>query len=407
MNVSQVVVEAVRSMNANRLRTGLTMLGIIIGITAVVMLLALGESMRRYIDKELEQLGTNMLYIAPGADRTQAKRSRSGAPAVLTVSDAGALEELQGLVGVAPAVQGGVTLAAGNESFAGSVRGITPAMFKIRNWRLRDGSFFTDADVKSAARMVVIGKRVSNQFFYQSDPIGKFLRIEKVAYQVVGVLEGEGKELDGGDIADLVLVPITAARANLIRESSADSVHYVIAQGGSGTSLKESIVEIKETLRDRHRIKHGEPDDFRIDNLASFADEAQGISAGVAALLGLIGAISLVVGGIGIMNIMLVSVTERTREIGIRMAIGAKPRDILYQFLVEAVLICVVGGLIGILLAFGIAAAVSSAGKFLVVVTLGDSLFACAFASLVGMFFGFYPARRASRLLPVECLRYE
>jgi len=237
--------------------------------------------------------------------------------------------------------------------------------------------------------------------------LGKFIRIDNVAFQVVGVLEGEGKQVDGADLADLVLVPITAGRANLMRDPFPNNVHYVIAQGKPRINLADSIDDIKETLRDRHHIKVEDPDDFHVENLASFAAGAKKIGAGIAALLGLIGAISLIVGGIGIMNIMLVSVTEHTREIGIRMAIGAKPRDVLLQFLTEAVVICLVGGILGILIAVGGAAAITSTGKFEVFITPNAIAIACGFSSLVGVFFGFYPARRASKLLPVDCLRYE
>ena len=221
------------------------------------------------------------------------------------------------------------------------------------------------------------------------------------------MLHGEGRQMDGGDLADMVLIPITTARANLIRSSFPDNVHYVIAQGKSGQKLSDGVEDIKELLRDRHRIKEDQPDDFRLENLASFAETASKISTGVAALLSLIGAISLVVGGIGIMNIMLVSVTERTREIGIRMAIGAKPRDILLQFLTEAVAICLVGGLVGVVIATGFAAAITSTGQFDVFITTSAVIVACGFSTVVGVFFGFYPARRASKLLPVDCLRYE
>jgi putative ABC transport system permease protein len=407
MNFLQVIVEAFRSMNANRLRTVLTMLGIVIGITSVVLLLALGDSMQRFIGKELEQLGTNMLFVVPGGDRAQAQRLRAGAAPALTIQDAEALNTLPSLAGAAPALQGGFKLTVGNETSDSTVHGITPAMFKIRNWKLEKGASFSEADVRAAARMVVIGQKVADQFFYQIDPLGKFIRIDNVAFQVVGVLHGEGKQVDGGDLADLVLVPITAARANLIHSAFADNVHYVIAQGKSGHNLQDGIEDINETLRDRHHIKFEEPDDFRIQNLASFAATAKNISNGIAALLGLIGAISLIVGGIGIMNIMLVSVTERTREIGIRMAIGAKPRDVLLQFLTEAVVICLAGGVVGILFAVGFAAAITSTGKFDVFVSGGAIAVACGFSSLVGVFFGFYPARRASALLPVDCLRYE
>jgi putative ABC transport system permease protein len=407
MNFLQIIVEAFRSMNSNRLRTVLTMLGIIIGITSVVMLLALGDSMQRFIGKELEQLGTNMLFVVPGGDRAAQQRSRVGAAPALTMQDAAALNALPSLSGAAPALQGGFKLSVGNETSTGTVHGVTPAMFKIRNWKLEKGSGFSESDIRSAARMVVVGRKVADQFFYKQDPLGKYIRIENVAFQVVGVLYGEGKQVDGGDLSDMVLVPITAARANLIRLAFPDNVHYVIAQGKSGHNLEEGIADINETLRDRHHIKLDEPDDFRIENLASFAETGKKISSGIAALLGLIGAISLVVGGIGIMNIMLVSVTERTREIGIRMAIGAKPRDVLWQFLTEAVVICLVGGIVGIVLATAAAAAVTSTGKFDVFITANAVMVACGFSSLVGVFFGFYPARRASKLLPVDCLRYE
>ena len=407
MNPLQITIEAFRSMLANRLRTLLTMLGIIIGIASVVLLLAVGDSMKRFISKQLEQLGTNMLFISPGGDRAQQQRLRNGAAPALTMLDAAALNRLPSLAGAAPTLQGGFVLAVGNESASKTVHGVTPDMFKIRGWKIDKGSAFSDADVRSAARMVVIGRKIADQFFYKIDPLGKYIRIENVSFQVVGVLYGEGKQVDGGDLSDYVLVPITAAAANLVKMQFPGNVHYVVAQGKSGGNLQDAIQDINETLRDRHRIKFEQPDDFRIDNLASFAETAKTISAGLAALLGLIGAISLIVGGIGIMNIMLVSVTERTREIGIRMAIGAKPRDVLLQFLTEAVVICLVGGVFGILVATAAAAAITATGKFEVFITLQAVVVACGFSSLVGVFFGFYPARRASKLLPVDCLRYE
>jgi putative ABC transport system permease protein len=407
MNLLQIVVEAFRSMLANRLRTLLTMLGIIIGITSVVLLLAVGDSMKRFIAKELEQLGTNMLFISPGGDRAQQQRMRTGAQPAMTIADAAALNELPSLSGAAPVLQGGFNLSVGNENASKTVHGVTPAMFKIRGWKVDKGSAFSDADVRAASRMVVIGRKIADQFFYKQDPLGKYIRIENVSFQVVGVLYGEGKQVDGGDLSEYVIVPITAASANLIKTAFPGNVHYVVAQGKSGGNLQDAIMDIGETLRDRHHIKIDQPDDFRIDNLASFAETAQKISAGLAALLGLIGAISLIVGGIGIMNIMLVSVTERTREIGIRMAIGAKPRDVLLQFLTEAVVICLVGGIFGIMLATLAASGITATGKFDVFITLQAVVVACGFSSLVGVFFGFYPARRASKLLPVDCLRYE
>lgn len=407
MNLYQVIIEAFRSMNANRLRTALTMLGIVIGIASVVLLLAVGDSMKRFISKELEVLGTNMLFISPGGNRAQAQRLRNSAAPALTMQDAAELNALPTLSGAAPVLQGGFRLTAGNESAAATVMGVTPAMFGIRNWKVENGSAFSEADVRSVTRAVIIGKRVAERYFYKRDPLGQYLRIENVAFQVAGVLYGEGKQVDGPDLSELVLVPISAARAYLVRSPFPDNVQYIVAQAKSARHLPDAIDDINETLRDRHRIKLDDPDDFRVENLASFAEGAAKISAGIAALLALIGAISLVVGGIGIMNIMLVSVTERTREIGIRMAIGAKPRDVMLQFLAESVVICFVGGIVGIAIASGLAALITATGKFDVFISLAAVAVACGFASLVGIFFGYYPARRASKLLPVDCLRYE
>ena len=407
MNFIQILVESFRSMAANRLRTALTMLGIVIGIASVVLLLAIGDSMQRFIGKELQALGTNMLYVFPGGDRTTERRARAGAIQSITMADAEALNRLPSLVGAAPALQGSFKLTSGNETANSTVHGVTPAMFKISNWKLDQGDSFSEADVRASARMVVIGQKVADQFFYKADPLGRTIRIENVAFQVIGVLAGEGKQIDGGNIADMVLVPITAASANLIRTPFPQNVHYIAAQGKPGLSLDEAVEDMKELLRGRHRIRVDDPDDFRVENIASFAETANKISAGVALLLGLIGAISLLVGGIGIMNIMLVSVTERTREIGIRMAIGARPGHILMQFLAESVVICIAGGLVGVAIAMAGAAAITSTGPFDVFLSFQGVVVACGFSTAVGVFFGFYPARRASRLLPVDCLRYE
>jgi putative ABC transport system permease protein len=407
MNLFQVVVEALRALSANRLRTVLTMLGIVIGITSVVLLLAVGDSMKRFIGKELEQLGTNMLFVFPGGSRAAGLRMRANAAPSLTLQDAASLDTLPSLEGASPALRGGFQLSAGNEASTYAVIGVTPSMFKIRNWKMELGAPFSEADVRASARMVVIGQKIADQFFYKTDPLGKYIRIENIAFQIVGVLHGQGKQVDGSELSEQVIVPITAARANLIRNAFPDNVHYVLVQGKSGVDMRNALEDVTELLRDRHHLKYGDPDDFHVENLESFAETAKKISTGIAVLLGIIGSISLIVGGIGIMNIMLVSVTERTREIGIRMAIGAKPRDVLMQFLTESVVICLVGGVIGILLATGAALLISMNGKFEVTVSYIAVAIACGFSTVVGVFFGFYPARRASRLLPVECLRYE
>lgn len=397
--------EGIRSMGANRLRTALTMLGIIIGITSVVLLLALGDSMKRFVSNELQILGTNMLFIVPGSEANSSKPWHSPPQKALTVDDAVALNKLASLRGASPAVQGQFMLSNGAESFRAAVVGVTPAMFEIRTWEVGDGAPFSEADLRSNSRVVVIGRRIAQRLFPNVEPLSKSLRIENISYQVVGLINGEGKQPDGGDLAELVVIPITTAKAHLL--PAADGVHYIIARGRDDTPMGNVIEEIMGSLRDRHRLKTNDTDDFHLQNLASLAEKAKTISSGVAAVLGIIGAISLVVGGIGIMNIMLVSVTERTREIGIRLAIGAKPADVLLQFLVESMLLCLAGGIIGVSIALAIARAITATGQIDVAISFNHVVLACLFSTLVGMFFGFFPARRASRLEPVECLRYE
>jgi len=407
MNLIQVLIESFRSMAANRLRTALTMLGIVIGIASVVLLLALGDSMQRFIGKQLQSLGTNMVYVMPGGDRTAAQRAREGKVAVLTLDDAEALNALPSLTGAAPALQGSFKVSAGNENLSSTVIGVTPAMFTIRNWKVDQGTLFGEADVRASARLIVIGQKVADQFFYRADPLGRYLRIENVSFQVIGVLAGEGRQSDGTELSEQILVPITAASAYLVKSPFPQNVHYINAQGKPNVAMGDAIQDIKEVIRDRHRIRVDDPDDFRVQNLNTIAETANKITTGVALLLGLIGAISLLVGGIGIMNIMLVSVTERTREIGIRMAIGARPNHILLQFLAEAVVICLAGGLVGIAIAATGALMITKFADFEVYLAMSGVIVACGFATVVGVFFGFYPARRASRLLPVDCLRYE
>jgi putative ABC transport system permease protein len=407
MNLMQIFIEAFRAMNVNRLRTALTMLGIVIGITSVVLMMAVGQSARNFIDKELDTLGNNLLIVSPGAKRAQGVRAAAGSAPSLTLDDAKAMNDLPSLNGAAPSLTGFFQISVGNENSSNSVHGITTEMFALRNWKIDQGNYFSDSDIRAAARMAVIGKKIAEQFFYKTNALGQFIRINGIPFQVIGILEGEGRMFDGGDLGELVLIPITAARATLIRSPFPRNVQSVLVQAKDSKSLKDAELDIAELLRDRHRIRTDQVDDFRIDNLAAFAEAGAKISAGLAAMLGAIGAISLIVGGIGIMNIMLVSVTERTREIGIRMAIGAKPHDILWQFLTEAVVICLVGGAFGVLLATGGAALITAQSPLEVLISTKSMIIAFGFASFIGIFFGLYPARRASRLLPVDCLRYE
>ncbi|MCH7345408.1 ABC transporter permease [Pelomonas sp. CA6] len=403
MNPSQIFLEALRSLNANRLRSGLTMLGVIIGIASVTLMLSVGDAVRAFIDKELAVLGSNQLIVQNGVPTDGGGvRRRSGELPTLTQADAQALAGLPSLKGAAPALQGFFQVQSAETNSNQTVLGTTPAMLELRNYRVDQGVGLDERDVSAAARVAVIGNKLAGEHFRDRDPLGQTLRLDGQPYTVIGVLGGSGRTLDGTELGDLILVPISAMPLRLARPGT---VHYISLQAHSAAELDAAQQDAAELLRDRHRITGDKSDDFVITNLASIAQTGNAIGAGLSIGLGVVGAISLLVGGIGIMNIMLVSVSERIREIGLRMAIGARPRDVLWQFLGEAVVLCLVGGGVGILLAALGAWGVNASGKFEMALSLQHMLVAVGFSSAVGLFFGYYPARRASRLLPIECLR--
>ncbi len=404
MSLVQTLIEAFRSLAANRLRTALTMLGIIIGIASVLLMLSVGDAVRAFIDKQLAVLGSNQLIVQPGTPTENGARRRTNEAPTLTYDDAAALNELPSLRGAAATLQGYFQVLYGDDNSNGAVLGITPEMLRLRNWTVERGVALAESDVRSASRVVVIGSKIASTYYYRRDPIGQTVRVEGRPFTIIGVLGGEGRTLDGTDLGELLLVPITAIPIRMPRPRT---VHYITAQAKDEASMAAAQRDIAELLRDRHRITGDKPDDFQITNLASIAQTGAAIGAGLSIGLGVVGAISLIVGGIGIMNIMLVSVSERVREIGIRMAIGAKPHHVLVQFLAEAVVMCIVGGLIGVGLAALGAWGVNTSGKFTMLLSPGHVLIAVAFATAVGLFFGYYPARRASKLLPIECLRQD
>ncbi|WP_231512212.1 ABC transporter permease [Paucibacter sp. KBW04] len=405
MNAAQVFLEALRSLNANRLRSALTMLGVVIGIASVLMMLSVGDGVRNFIDKELSVLGSNQLIVQPGTPVDGGGvRRRSGEVPNLTVDDARALAKLPSLKGAAPALQGFFQLQYGDSNSNQTVLGVTPAMITLRNWRVESGVALDERDVQAANRVVVIGSKLAQTHYAGRDPLGQVLRMDGQPFTIIGVMGGSGRTLDGTELGELVLVPISAMPLRLARPGL---VHYISLQVKDASGMEDAKLDVAELLRDRHRITGDKLDDFAITDLASIAKTGAAIGTGLSLGLGVIGAISLLVGGIGIMNIMLVSVSERVREIGIRMAIGAKPRDVLWQFLGEAVLLCVLGGLIGLGLAALGVAGVNATGKFEMVLAFKHILVAVGFASAVGIFFGYYPARRASKLLPIECLRQD
>ena len=404
MNFGQILLESFRSLAANRLRTGLTMLGIIIGIASVVLMLSVGDAVRAFINKELAVLGSNQLIVQPGTPTEGGARRRSNEAPTLTIEDATALSELPSLRGAAPTLQGFFQVLYGDDNSSSTVLGVTPDMFGLRNWKIDRGVALADNDVRSANRVIVIGSNIANKYYYQRDPLGQVLRVDGRPFTVIGVMAGSGRTLDGTDLGDLMVVPITAIPVRMPRPRT---VHYITAQARDETLMQEAENDIKELLRDRHRIAGDRLDDFQVTNLASIAATGEAIGAGLSIGLGVVGAISLIVGGIGIMNIMLVSVSERVREIGIRMAIGAKPKHVLVQFLSEAVVMCIVGGMIGVALAALGAWGVNSTGKFEMALGASHVMTALLFSTSIGLFFGYYPARRASRMLPIECLRQD
>ena len=404
MSFAQVLIEAFRSLAANRLRTALTMLGIVIGIASVVLMLGLGDAVRVFIKEQLAVLGSNQLIVQPGTPSEGGARRRTNESPTLTIDDAQAINTLPSVRSASPALQGFFQVLYGDDNSQSVVLGVTPEMFTVRNWTVETGVSIAESDVRSAARVIVVGAKIASTYYYRRDPLGQTLRVDGRPFTIIGVLAGSGRTLDGTDQGELMLVPITAIPVRMPRPRT---VHYINVQAKDEASMAAAETDIAELLRDRHHITGEKADDFQITNLASIAATGAVIGAGLSIGLGVVGAISLIVGGIGIMNIMLVSVSERVREIGIRMAIGAQPRHVLAQFLAEAVVMCMLGGLVGVALAALGVMGVNSTGKFTMALSAQHVLTAVLFSTGVGLFFGWYPARRASRLLPIECLRQE
>ena len=400
--------EAWHGMSANRLRTFLTMLGMVIGVGAVVLMMAIGEGAQQSIKRSIDSMGSNLFVILSGSSSSSGSRSASGSSSTLNMSDAAAIGDLEDIGAFAPISVGNAQIIyAGNNSNTAIV-GTTPSYFSIRRWDVESGELFSDADIRSANRVALVGKTVvENLFGDEIDPIGKTIRIKKSPFTVVGVLEGKGQSFDGRDQDDTIIVPITTAQRKLFGNQIPGSVRMIMAQAKSEKYMGVAEDTINVLIRQRHNIRENAESDFSIRNLTAMAKTASETTKTMSILLGAIASISLLVGGIGIMNIMLVSVTERTREIGIRMAIGAREKDILLQFLLEACVISIVGCVIGIALGLGGALLVKKMVGAEILISMRSIVLAFSVAASVGVFFGYYPATKAAKLHPIEALRYQ
>jgi putative ABC transport system permease protein len=408
MNLYAASKVAYRSLRANKMRSILTMLGMIIGVAAVIAMVSIGAGANERISAQIASVGSNLILVIPGSTTSGGLRSGFGGVPTLTMADAKAIgKELPAVARATPSVRGSAPVVYGNQNWSTIIQGVTPEFFQIRDWVLAGGRYFTGAEVEAAAKVAVLGQTVADNLFGEESPVGRIVRIKRVPFTVVGIMERKGQSPQGQDQDDIVIVPVTSAQRKILGSAHIGTVGAILAQAFDAASTGEAERQIVELLRQRHRIGPGQENDFSVRNLSEMLAVAEESTRIMSLLLGAIASVSLLVGGIGIMNIMLVSVTERTREIGIRMAVGARERDILLQFLIEALFLAVTGGAIGILAGVGGSKLISLFAGWSTLISSGAVLVAFGFSAAVGIFFGFYPARKASRLDPIEALRYE
>jgi putative ABC transport system permease protein len=405
MRYLAIIKIAFRALRRNKMRTVLTMLGIIIGVGAVIAMVALGRAAKAQIAERIAALGQNVIVVFSGSVNRNGVRSGFGGAGTLTVEDALAIQnEVPDLAAVSPEVRSGGQLTAGENNWSSTIMGESTDYLRIRQWDLQEGAMFTEADERSAAKVCVLGKTTADNLFPEGNPVGQTVRIKNVPVKVLGVLHPKGVSMFGQDQDDTVIVPYTTG---MKRFAGVTMLRVINVSANSADDVPGAIEGITQLLRQRHRIQPGADDDFIIRNPQEFFEAQNAAADTMTALLAGVATISLIVGGIGIMNIMLVSVTERTREIGIRMAVGARGRDILLQFLIEAVTLSSTGGLLGIALGIGGAKLLTLVKQWPTLVSMESIVIAFVFSAAVGIFFGFYPARKASQLDPIEALRYE
>jgi putative ABC transport system permease protein len=404
------IIIALRALAMNKMRSALTMLGIVIGVASVIATVAVGSGATERIQEQIASIGSNLIILIPGSTTTAGLRLGTGFAVTLSESDAREIPlQCPAVALAAPVIRGGGQVVYGNNNWATVIYGITPDYLSVRDVSVAQGEEFSQSDVDSASKVALLGKTVADNLFGAANPVGQTIRIKNVPFTVAGVLTPKGQSVTGQDQDDNVLLPISTAKRKVIgfNPANADAVNAILLQARSAAQVDVAQEEVTALLRQRHHLQPGELDDFSLRNMQEIFSAQEESSRIMALMLAAVASVSLVVGGIGIMNIMLISVRERTREIGLRQAVGAKTRDILTQFLVEAVTLSIAGGFVGIVLGIAASIAISRIAGWTTVVGPGAVLLAVFFSALVGITFGYYPARKAAYLDPIEALRYE
>ncbi len=410
MTYNDSIFAAIKAIRVNILRSVLTALGIIIGVAAVIIMIAVGAGAQSQVDNLIKSLGSNLVLVLPGTTTSGGARGARGSRPTLTEDDAIAIQnEIDTAQVAAPVVRGSGQLIYGNQNWSTVIYGVTPEFKEAKEWQIKDGRWFSRDEVRSAAKVALVGQTIIENVFEGVDPVGEIIRVKRIPFTIIGTLAPKGETPMGTDQDDTVIVPLSTAKKRLLggRRLSGKLVRTIWVKSYTAEGVDESVRAMTELLRQRHRIQPGQPDDFYVRNLSQILQARADSSRVMTLLLAAVASVSLIVGGIGIMNIMLVSVTERTREIGLRMAVGAKGIDILLQFLIEAITLSLIGGVIGVILGLIGSVGIAEIGGWPAIIQIESVFLAFGFAATVGIFFGFYPAKKAAMLDPIEALRYE